>query len=46
LRHPDRVASLQSRYREIHLELRRDASARAADAVAGLASVGRDSSAS
>ena len=35
-RNPDAVASLQSRYREIHLELRRDASARAADAVAEL----------
>ena len=37
-RHPDTVASLQSRYREIHLELRRDASAQAAAAVAELAS--------
>ena len=35
-RHPDAVASLQSRYREIHLELRRDASAQAAAAVAEL----------
>jgi lipid-A-disaccharide synthase len=35
-RNPASVASLQARYRELHLELRRDASARAADAVAGL----------
>jgi lipid-A-disaccharide synthase len=35
-RNPDSVASLQSRYREIHEELRQDASSRAAEAVAGL----------
>jgi lipid-A-disaccharide synthase len=35
-RNPDSVASLQARYREIHLELRQDASSRAADAVAEL----------
>ncbi|HVI57600.1 MAG TPA: lipid-A-disaccharide synthase [Luteimonas sp.] len=35
-RNPASVASLQARYREIHVELRRDASAQAADAVAGL----------
>jgi len=42
-RHPDTVASLQSRYREIHLELRRDASAQAAAAVAELATAQRQS---
>jgi lipid-A-disaccharide synthase len=36
LRNPGTVASLQARYRGIHEELRQDASARAADAVAGL----------
>jgi lipid-A-disaccharide synthase len=36
LRNPESVASLQSRYREIHEELRKDASSRAAEAVAGL----------
>ena len=36
LRNPESVASLQSRYREIHEELRQDASSRAAEAVAGL----------
>ncbi|MFC3659141.1 lipid-A-disaccharide synthase [Luteimonas notoginsengisoli] len=36
LRNPESVASLQSRYREIHEELRQDASLRAAEAVAGL----------
>ena len=35
-RNPDSVASLQSRYRAIHQELRQDASFRAAEAVAGL----------
>jgi lipid-A-disaccharide synthase len=35
-RNPGSVASLQARYRELHLELRRDASSRAADAVAEL----------
>jgi len=35
-RHPDTIASLQARYRDIHRELRRDASARAADAVSEL----------
>ncbi|MBB5862738.1 lipid-A-disaccharide synthase [Xanthomonas sp. 3058] len=34
--HPDKVAALQPRYLALHAELRRDASARAADAVAGL----------
>jgi len=35
-RNPDSVASLQARYREIHRELREDASSRAAEAVAEL----------
>lgn len=35
-RNPDSVASLQARYREIHEELRQDASSRAAEAVAKL----------
>nr|WP_245559627.1 lipid-A-disaccharide synthase [Luteimonas mephitis] len=35
-RNPDSMASLQARYRGIHLELRQDASSRAAEAVAGL----------
>ena len=35
-RNPDSVASLQARYREIHQELRQDASSRAAEAVAEL----------
>lgn len=35
-RDPAAVAALQSRYRELHLALRRDASAQAADAIAGL----------
>ncbi|HBK45360.1 MAG TPA: lipid-A-disaccharide synthase [Xanthomonadaceae bacterium] len=35
-RHPDKIARLQPRYLQLHAELRRDASARAADAVAGL----------
>ncbi len=39
-RNPASVASLQARYREIHLELRRDASARAAEAVAEVARAG------
>lgn len=39
LRNPDAVESLQSRYRELHLALRQDASARAADAVAELIGV-------
>ncbi len=34
--HPDCVAGLQDDYHRLHLELRQDASARAADAVAGL----------
>ncbi|MCL7714301.1 lipid-A-disaccharide synthase [Stenotrophomonas mori] len=33
---PDRVAGLQDPYQRLHLQLRQDASARAADAVAGL----------
>lgn len=37
-KHPDKVAALQPRYLALHAELRRDASARAADAVAGLLS--------
>lgn len=36
LRDPDATASLQPRFRELHLQLRQDASARAADAVAEL----------
>ncbi|CAE6744652.1 lipid-A-disaccharide synthase [Xanthomonas arboricola pv. corylina] len=35
-KHPEKVAALQPRYLALHAELRRDASARAADAVAGL----------
>ena len=35
-RDPGSVATLQARYRDIHEQLRRDASARAADAIAGL----------
>ena len=36
LRDPAAVAALQPRFRELHVQLRRDASARAADAIAGL----------
>ena len=36
LRDPAAVAALQPRFRELHLQLRCDASARAADAIAGL----------
>ena len=36
LRDPAAVATLQPRFRELHVQLRRDASARAADAIAGL----------
>jgi len=36
--HPQRVADLNDTYERLHLELRQDASARAADAVAGLLS--------
>jgi lipid-A-disaccharide synthase len=36
LRDPAAVAALQPRFRELHLQLRRDASARAADAIVGL----------
>jgi len=36
LRNPDAAARLQPRYRELHLQLRQDASGRAADAVAEL----------
>ncbi|MCC4631724.1 MULTISPECIES: lipid-A-disaccharide synthase [Xanthomonas] len=39
-KHPDKVAALQPRYLALHAELRRDASARAADAVAGLVGTG------
>jgi len=35
-RHPDKVSALQPKYLKLHAELRQDASARAADAVAGL----------
>ena len=35
---PEAVAALRPRFRALHEELRRDASARAAEAVAGLAS--------
>ncbi len=34
--HPETVGALQPQYRELHESLRRDASARAADAIAGL----------
>ncbi|HVR82587.1 MAG TPA: lipid-A-disaccharide synthase [Luteimonas sp.] len=40
LRDPSAVAALQPRFRELHLQLRRDASARAADAVAELMAAG------
>jgi lipid-A-disaccharide synthase len=40
LREPERIAALQPRFEAIHRELRRDASARAADAIAEL--LGRD----
>jgi lipid-A-disaccharide synthase len=36
LRDPAAVAALQPRFRELHVQLRRDASARAADAIGGL----------
>jgi len=36
LRDPTAVAALQPRFRELHVQLRRDASARAADAIVGL----------
>jgi lipid-A-disaccharide synthase len=36
LRDPAAVAALQPRFRELHVQLRRDASARAADAIAEL----------
>ena len=35
-RHPDKISALQPKYLKLHAELRQDASARAADAVAGL----------
>ncbi len=41
LKHPAKVAALQPRYLALHAALRRDASARAAEAVAGLLQ-GRD----
>ncbi|MCD7099652.1 lipid-A-disaccharide synthase [Stenotrophomonas sp. MMGLT7] len=41
-RHPEAVAALQPQYLRIHGELRRDASARAAEAVAGLLAQPRD----
>jgi lipid-A-disaccharide synthase len=36
LRDPTAAAALQPRFRELHVQLRRDASARAADAIAEL----------
>jgi lipid-A-disaccharide synthase len=41
LKEPSRVEALQSRFRELHLELRRDASVLAADAVDGLLAIPR-----
>jgi len=36
LQHPGITSALQPRYRELHQILRQDASARAADAIAGM----------